>query len=130
MFIVNEPQVAAASQKIEKLWGTEYVILNNEKYCCKILKVVPGYVCSIHAHKLKDETFTGLMGTLRLNIHDKKGALVSTEAIHPGRNFRVKPGQYHSFEAVNLCWIMETSTTHSDDDVTRLKESRPINGQE
>lgn len=42
---------------VPKGWGFEKWIVNNEKYCGKILYMVKDYKCSWHYHKLKDETF-------------------------------------------------------------------------
>ena len=41
---------------VNKLWGYEIWIENNEKYCGKHLHVVPGKKCSVHYHKDKKET--------------------------------------------------------------------------
>jgi|HubBroStandDraft_6_1064221.scaffolds.fasta_scaffold02778_12 D-lyxose ketol-isomerase len=127
MMIVNEPSIAAHAAKIEKkTWGVEYWLVNTDLYCCKLLKIVPGYQSSIHAHAVKDETFIGLMGTTQLTIHDGKGHPYEVHAIHPGQQYRIRPETFHSFQAVNVAWIMEVSTRHSDKDVVRLQESRRL----
>ena len=125
--IVNEPEIAAhALAVVEKLWGKEFVIVNTELYCYKLLKVNPGYVCSIHCHKKKDETFFGIMGTLRLNIHRADGSVQDVHAIHPGQRYRILPKVWHSFQAVNTSWVAEISTHHDDKDVMRKEESRRL----
>lgn len=127
MLLVNEPVVAqSAMKRVEKAWGVEYWLLNEEFYCCKLLKVNPGYQCSIHAHRLKDETFVGLMGTVRLNIHDGNGRVQDVHAIHPGTKYHIRPEVFHSFQALNVAWVMEVSTFHDDKDVIRLQESRRL----
>ena len=130
MFVINEPEIGAHAKKIvRKVWGTEFWIINNDRYCMKVLKINPGFQCSIHRHEQKDETFIGLQGTLRLDIHDEKGKIAQTHGIDSGKRVRIRPGVYHSFQATNLTWVMEVSTPHSDEDVTRIQESRKINGE-
>ena len=125
--LINEPEVAQHARKIvEKLWGREYWIVNSDLYCLKFLKVNPGFQCSIHAHKLKDETFVGYSGTLQLNLHRANGELYQVFPIEPGYQRHILPGTYHSFIAVNVCFVMEVSTFHSDADVVRIQESRKL----
>ena len=125
--IVNEPEIALwAVKSVKKLWGYEFWLANNEKYCAKFLKVIPGFQSSIHAHAIKDETFIGYSGTTQLNIHDVKGNITAVHAIHPGMQYRLHQEVFHSFQAVNVSWILEISTPHSDNDVIRLQKSRKI----
>ena len=42
---------------VPKGWGYEKWIVNNEKYCGKLLFFEKGKKCSWHYHKLKHETF-------------------------------------------------------------------------
>jgi mannose-6-phosphate isomerase-like protein (cupin superfamily) len=127
--IVNEPEIAASAQKIvPKLWGTEFWMIQTEKYSLKYLKINPGFQCSIHCHAKKDETFLGMTGTARLNIHTDNGAVHTVHAIHQGQQYRVRPKVYHSFQAVNVAWVCEVSTSHDDRDVIRLQESRRVDG--
>lgn len=127
MLIINEGALAANSQVVQKLWGTEFWVTNTPLYCLKFLKVIPGYQCSIHAHARKDETFVGVFGTLGLALHyPENGEVWKVEAIVPGKKFRIQPNTYHSFSAVNVSWIMEVSSHHDDADVIRLQESRKL----
>jgi D-lyxose ketol-isomerase len=127
MLIVNEGELAFYAEKIvPKLWGTEYWIVNTEKYCLKFLKIIPGVQCSIHCHKKKDETFIGVSGYVILNFHNANKERVDGEGIGPGDTFQIKPGRYHSFYANNVSWVMEVSTFHDDADVVRIQESQRI----
>lgn len=129
MLIVNEAELARFSKKIVKVWGVEYVLLNNELYCQKLLKVMPGYRSSVHKHLQKDETFIGIQGctvlTVDLNDSISHRDLVII-AITPGRQYRIKPGTWHCFETHTESWVMEVSTAHSEDDVVRSIPSRKI----
>lgn len=128
MFIINEPELAhAAKQVIKKVWGTEFVIVNEELYCCKLLKLTPGFQCSIHAHGEKDETFIGVQGNVVLHIHNPDKSILKSYPITPGTKRHIFPQTFHSFEANNVAWIMEVSTNHDDADVVRLQESRNLN---
>jgi len=130
MLIVNEGELGFYAEKIvPKLWGTEFWIVNTELYCLKFLKIIPGYRCSVHCHKKKDETFIGVSGYVLLNFHDQETCVrTGGEGIGPGDSYRIKPKQFHSFEANNVSWIMEVSTSHDDADVVRIQESRKIDG--
>lgn len=123
MFIVNEGDLAAHSIVVKKLWGTEFVLVNNDSYCWKLLKVMPHFQSSIHCHLEKDETFVGIQGVVQLNIHKGSGEVHAVHCIHPGEVYRLRPRVFHSFQAINVAWVSEISTPHSDSDVQRIKES-------
>ena len=130
MFLINEPELGRfAKQTIIKMWGREYVIVNNDTYCCKILKILPGFRSSVHAHFVKDETFVGISGSVNLKFYKDNGDWETTVSIHSGSRIRIPPGQFHSFEAQTLSWVLEVSTTHEDSDVTRLAESVNLNAE-
>ena len=59
---------------VPKGWGFEKWIVNNEKYCGKILYIVKDRKCSWHYHKIKDETFYVQSGKIILfhGWHDEK----------------------------------------------------------
>lgn len=127
---MNEGELAQSCMKVvSKVWGTEFWVANTELYCLKFLKVNPGYRCSIHAHANKDETFIGWSGTLQLNIHNAKGHVTGVHAIHPGQSYHIWPEVFHSFQAINVTWIMEVSTHHDDQDVIRVEESIRLDGK-
>lgn len=127
MLIINEGELAQKAEKTEKLWGAEYLILNNERYCCKFLKINPGFRSSIHCHAKKDETFIGVMGTALLTTYTAEGQTFSAIGIIPGVKHRIMPKTYHSFEASGTtAWVMEVSTPHNDQDVKRLEESKKL----
>jgi D-lyxose ketol-isomerase len=128
MFIINEGELGFYAEKIvPKLWGVEYWIVNTEKYCLKFLKIIPGVQCSIHCHQKKDETFVGVSGYVILSFHNSvTKEQTGGEGIGPGDTFQILPGQYHSFYANNVSWVMEVSTHHDDEDVVRIQESRKL----
>jgi len=107
-------------KKVDKVWGYEKWIENNEKYCSKLLVLNKGYQCSMHYHKNKDEVFLVLSGHVRLELDGK--------VIHmrEGNFQRVMPGQKHRFRGVEDSEILEVSTHHDDVDSYRLEESRRV----
>lgn len=106
---------------VEKLWGLEYWIANNSRYCLKILRIRVGGCCSLHYHPLKDETFYVNEGSCQIQIGEESRTLM------PGDSVRIPPGTLHRFWVPKNqsygCEIMEVSTTHDDSDVIRLEES-------
>lgn len=108
--------------RVEKVWGRESWIVNNEKYCAKILHLKMGFICSLHYHVVKDETFYILFGKCMLEIND---VLYS---MGDGCSIRIRPGQVHRFwtDAIGGCEILEVSTPHSEEDVVRLEPSRKM----
>ena len=127
MLIINEGELAFYAEKVvPKLWGTEFWVVNTDKYCLKFLKINPGVQCSIHCHKEKDETFVGVSGYVLLTLHNETKEQTGGEGIGPGDSYKIEPGQFHSFYANNVSWIMEVSTHHDDADVVRIQESRKL----
>ena len=64
----------------QKSWGFEYWFENNKQYCGKIIQVRRNEWSSygaFHFHRIKDETFLVLSGTLLLDILDLKNVIKS-----------------------------------------------------
>lgn len=98
----------------------EYWLVNNDKYCTKILEIYPGYQCSLHCHAVKDETFTVLKGQVKLEHGNQ------VEYLTPGDGRRIFPGTFHRFSSLSKALILESSTEHSDLDCYRKEPSRKI----
>jgi quercetin dioxygenase-like cupin family protein len=101
----------------KKVWGGEYWIVNNEKYCGKILQVNEGYQCSYHFHKLKDETFYILEGMIEIVVNGEN------QIMREGDTLRLPPNTRHTFYAVKNSKILEVSTQHFENDSYRLIKS-------
>lgn len=108
---------------IPKLWGDEQVIVNNDRYCGKILRLRPGYQSSLHRHPLKTETMYILNG--RMQFESPKDHI---RTVFPTDIIDIPPNVYHRF--INpfdvICVFAEFSTPHDDSDVDRLEESMKI----
>ena len=109
-------------QVFNKTWGSEVWFANNERYCGKMLIVKQGLWSSngkFHYHKLKDETFFVIEGTLLLDYQDFDGTFYEIE-LNVGGSFRVPPGMKHRFTSKDgLCRFIEASTQHLEEDSYR-----------
>jgi mannose-6-phosphate isomerase-like protein (cupin superfamily) len=106
---------------VPKGWGYEKWIVNNNKYCGKILFFIKGKKCSWHYHKLKHETFYIQEGKLKVtygmtdNI-DKAETII----LDKGDIFEVPVGLIHQMEAIVDTEMFEFSTQHFDEDSYRV----------
>lgn len=102
---------------VPKGWGCELVLCHDALYAAKLLFVVPGRGCSLHAHRQKDETFIALRGKALLEIGGEKVTLV------PGVVLPIPPGAFHAFTAVgDPALILEVSTHESRHDSIRIRD--------
>jgi|TARA_R100001530_G_scaffold30114_1_gene23662 mannose-6-phosphate isomerase-like protein (cupin superfamily) len=112
-------------QIIKKVWGKEEVICNNKKYAAKYLHLKKGYRCSLHYHKLKDETFIVRSGFVFFeygkDYNMRKGICLSTKD-----SIRIKQGMYHRFTGLTDAIILEVSTEDKKEDSYRVTKSEKI----
>ncbi len=106
---------------VPKLWGREEWIVNGEKYCGKKLIFMQGYRFSLHYHKIKEESFYVLSGSVFLELVDQ--GVRSERILTPGDVVHVKPYVQHRITALTEAELFEFSTHHMDDDSYRLEES-------
>lgn len=104
-----------------KGWGFELWIVNNSKYCGKILHFNKGGKCSFHYHKEKDETFYVQSGEVEV----KYSVLDSLEhansiILKAGDSFHVPQELRHQIIAIEETDIFEFSTEHRESDSYRL----------
>jgi len=108
---------------VPKGWGFEKWIINNEKYCGKILYIVKDYKCSWHYHKIKDETFYVQSGKieLRYGYHEEKH-LSTSVVLTKGDHFHIPVGLKHQMFAIEDTELFEFSTQHFDNDSYRIEK--------
>jgi len=106
-------------KKVNKVWGEEKWIVNRD-YCGKVLILNKGFKCSMHKHKIKDETFYMNKGKILLEYGDDKSIM------YPGDVQLIEPGVYHSFTGLEDSEIIEFSTHHRDDDSYRKDSSGKV----
>ncbi len=104
------------AKQVQKAWGEEIWLVNNEKYCGKRLILKKGKRCSLHYHKEKDETFY---------IHDGRVLMEAggkTIIMNKGDAIRLKPMTTHRFSGIRDSVIIGVSTHHDDEDSYRTEE--------
>jgi len=104
-------------QIVPKGWGREVWIANNDLYCGKILEIQKGKRCSLHFHKIKNETFFLRSGRMLVRVKEPDGGDVVEEfEMTPGQCMDVPVGLIHQMVALEDCELFEFSTQHFDSD--------------
>ena len=104
---------------VPKDWGEERWIVNRN-YCGKLLILKKGYRCSLHHHKIKDETFYINKGCVLMECDGK------TKIMRPGDALLIEPHMKHRFTGLEDSEIFEFSTHHEDSDSYRDELSGPV----
>lgn len=113
--------VSSYENVVFKGWGYEIWIVNNEKYCGKLLGVQRGKKCSWHYHKIKDEVFYLQSGRIIVRFSDGDDIEhAETIVMNKGESFHVPTGLRHQFQALKRSVIVEFSTHHEDADSIRI----------
>jgi mannose-6-phosphate isomerase-like protein (cupin superfamily) len=107
-------------KKVEKGWGYELWIHNDEKYCGKLLFFNKGKKCSLHYHKLKHETFYVQLGSLKCKFID--GSNEDNVILNAGDSKEIHQGLIHQMEALEDTVMFEFSTQHFDEDSYRIQK--------
>lgn len=104
---------------VPKVWGHEEWIVNDHHYCGKKLVFKSrGFACSLHFHKIKDETFYVNKGSILVELEDGNKKWSRIMAV--GDVQRILPGIKHRIIALEYAEVMEFSTYHRDDDSYRV----------
>jgi len=105
----------------DKGWGREDWVVNNEKYCGKVLFFEKGKKCSWHFHKIKHETFYLSKGSLIVRHgYDEDIERCDIDLLSVGDVFEIPVGLIHQMEAVEDSELIEFSTQHFESDSYRL----------
>ena len=105
---------------VKKGWGAEYWIANSKLYCGKKLVLKKGKRCSIHFHKIKDETFYIQSGLIRMSLYpDGYPGKEKILEMKPGDKLHITVGLPHQFFGLEDSEIFEFSTEHFDEDSYR-----------
>lgn len=112
--IITKPEI------VNKGWGREIVIDNNDEYCGKILEFRAGTKFSDHYHLIKKETFYVLDGLLNLYYYDLMNGSKRYKQLRPGDVIKINRGEPHQIQAVMDSRIIEVSTHHEDSDSYRI----------
>lgn len=107
-------------KNVPKGWGKELWIVNNNKYCGKILEFKAGSKFSMHFHVKKEETFYVLNGKLNLYYFDLTNGELKNMELIPGDIIDIPQFNPHRLEALEDSTIIEFSTHHEDEDSYRI----------
>lgn len=106
---------------VPKGWGHEKWIVNNNKYCGKLLFFNKDKKCSWHYHEKKEETFYIHSGKLRLLYgYDDDIELADEIILRPGDKFEIPRKLRHQMFALEETEMYEFSTTHYEEDSYRV----------
>jgi len=105
----------------KKAWGHELWIINNEKYCGKLLVFKANKQFSMHYHMLKDEAWYINKGKFEYKYIDTETSELRSKIVKEGDCIHLMPGQPHQMLALQegSC-IFEVSTQHFDSDSYRI----------
>lgn len=106
---------------IQKAWGHEEWIVNNAKYCGKKMVFKSCHQCSMHHHKIKEETFYIQAG--RIVLETETNGLYNMRLMTPGDVAHIKPLVWHRMTALENAEVFEFSTFHMEEDSYRRTES-------
>ena len=120
--------VLAKAKRVDKDWGHEIWMANNEKenYCGKILYIKFGHSTSMHFHQKKHETFYILEGALDIEIIDTITTDKYVKTINEGEVFvldRLIP--HRLVPKGGDVKFVEVSTFHEDSDSYRVYRQNP-----
>jgi mannose-6-phosphate isomerase-like protein (cupin superfamily) len=106
--------------KVEKGWGHEVIIVNNDLYCGKILHFNKGAKFSMHFHLKKKETWYVASGSFLFRWINTRNADVIEETLGVGDTITNEVGEPHQIIALEEGDIFEVSTKHFDSDSYRV----------
>jgi len=109
---------------VEKKWGSEIILSNNQNYCGKLLRFTSGSELSMHFHIKKNETWYVSKGEFVLKYIDTETANHYECKIEVGSILDIKVGVPHQLIAITDGEIFEVSTQHFDDDSYRIMKSK------
>lgn len=143
----NKPYLNVFQQKsiVPKLWGYEKIIVNENKYCGKILTLLPNKMASsLHFHKQKIETFHVLSGFVKFEIWGRRSSsahqpstlysdlditnyyLIERATLIAGMSLTLRPEQPHRFWVIDeIAQFIEFSTPDDPADSYRIVPSGP-----
>jgi len=106
-----------------KGWGYEDWIVNNDKYCGKLLFFKKGKRCSFHYHKRKHETFYLFSGRIKIEVgweNSPNSPNIKSYVLKPGDCLEVSRSLRHRITALKDSNLLEFSTTHFEEDSKRI----------
>lgn len=108
---------------VQKGWGEEIWIHNDEEYCGKILRFFQaGNKFSLHYHVLKKESWYVSKGGFKYIQLDTETGIEHETIINVGTCITIERGMPHQLIALeDMSEIFEVSTQHFDPDSYRIR---------
>ena len=91
-------------------FGAVIIDVINREYCKKLIVQLPRQKHPYHHHKLKEETFHVLYGSMEVEVDG------NSHALKEGDLFLVEKNKWHKFSSMNGVIFEEISTTHHKND--------------
>ena len=114
-------------KRVEKKWGHELWIHNDNQYCGKLLVFTnSGNKFSMHYHMLKNETWYVQEGAFQFDWIDTENGERCYTQIQEGDVIEIKKGLPHQLTALTEeAIVFEVSTQHFDEDSYRIYRNQP-----
>lgn len=113
--------------RIDKTWGYELWVHNDEEYCGKLLVFnKQGDKFSMHYHLKKKETWYVQEGSFQFNWINVEDGKFDSRVIIKGESVLIERGLPHQLIALeDNSTIFEVSTQHFDEDSYRIYRDSP-----
>lgn len=113
--------------RIEKKWGYELWIHNDEEYCGKLLVFTQNRNrFSMHYHIQKKETWYIQQGRFQFNWIDVENGKLEGKTLEQGETVLIERGLPHQLIALeDNSIVFEVSTEHFDEDSYRVYRNSP-----
>jgi len=114
-------------KRVEKSWGHELWIHNDNQYCGKLLVFTnSGNKFSMHYHMLKNETWYVQEGAFQFDWIDTESAERCYTQLQKGDVVYIEKGLPHQLTAlIDNSIVFEVSTEHFDADSYRIYRNGP-----
>ena len=114
-------------KRVEKQWGYELWIHNDNQYCGKLLVFTnSGNKFSMHYHMLKNETWYVQEGAFQFDWIDTESAERCYTQLQKGDVVYIEKGLPHQLTAlIDNSIVFEVSTEHFDEDSYRIYRNGP-----
>jgi mannose-6-phosphate isomerase-like protein (cupin superfamily) len=114
-------------KRVEKQWGHELWIHNDNQYCGKLLVFTnSGNKFSMHYHMLKNETWYVQEGAFQFDWIDTESAERCYTQLQKGDVVYIEKGLPHQLTAlIDNSIVFEVSTEHFDEDSYRIYRKGP-----
>jgi len=105
---------------VKKGWGSEFIWVTNDKYCCKFMNFFDGAKFSMHFHKDKEETWYVQSGKFIVRWIDTNTAELHEKELIGDAVWHNTPCMPHQLECIKAGTIIEVSTPDSVEDNYRV----------